>query len=170
MDKLKKEVGKRLAEIRKSKKLNQEQFKELIGAPTVQMISGWENGHSFPSSNYLIIIAKTLDISLDYLLLGRKKGSDDASVRTYKDAAIYITELEASGLFDLNSASFETYENIDFVTLSSNEQTIRKLKQELDKLRSAYEIMRPELYKQAFTELLDKYDYPIQKKSHQKPR
>ena len=69
MNETKKELGKRIAEIRKSKKLNQEEFKELIGAPTVQMISGWENGHSFPSVNYLIIIAKKLDTSLHYLLL-----------------------------------------------------------------------------------------------------
>ena len=77
MDEAKKEIGKRIAEIRKSKKIKQEELKEMIGAPTVQMISGWENGHSFPSTTYLIIIAKKLDISLDYLLLGKRSDSTD---------------------------------------------------------------------------------------------
>ena len=157
----KKDVGKRLAEIRKSKKLNQEDFKELIGAPTVQMISGWENGHSFPSPTYLIIIAKKLDISLDYLLLGRQNGSDDKSIKTYKDAAIYITELVKSKLFELSGYYYGTNRLNYEVTLSSRDPIIRDFKLELDNLLVASKTLRPELFEQAILDLLDKYDYPI---------
>ena len=156
----KKEVGKRLAEIRKSKKLNQEDFKELIGAPTVQMISGWENGHSFPSPTYLIIIAKKLDISLDYLLLGRQNGSNDKSIKTYKDAAIYITELVKSKLFELGD-----YYGVNYgVALKSNNPRIKDFKLELDNLLVASKTLRPELFEQAILDLLDKYDFPIKNK------
>lgn len=164
MDKLKTDVGKRLAEIRKSKKMNQEEFKELIGAPTVQMISGWENGHSFPSPTYLIIIAKKLDISLDYLLLGKQNGPEDKRIRTYKDAAIYMVELQESGLFTIDN--YEDYLNgrVYTVLLKSTDLHIRDFKKELDTLLIASKTLRPELYKQAITDLLNKYDFPLEKK------
>ena len=163
MDEIKKEVGKRLAEIRKSKKLNQEEFKDLIGAPTVQMISGWENGHSFPSPTYLIIIAKKLDISLDYLLLGRQNGSDDKSIRTYKDAAIYMTQLFESGLFELGGYQYGANDHQYAVTLTSKEPHMRDFKRELDNLLIAANTLRPELLKQAIIDLYNKYDIPLKK-------
>ena len=164
MDKLKTDVGKRLAEIRKSKKMNQEEFKELIGAPTVQMISGWENGHSFPSPTYLITIAKKLDISLDYLLLGKQNGPEDKRIRTYNDAAIYMVELQESGLFTIDN--YEDYLNgrVYTVLLKSTDLHIRDFKKELDTLLIASKTLRPELYKQAITDLLNKYDFPLEKK------
>lgn len=163
MDKLKKEFGKRLAEIRKSKKLNQKEFKELIEAPTVQMISGWENGHSFPSPTYLIIIAKKLDISLDYLLLGRQNGSEETSIKTYKDAAKYMTQLYESGLFELGGYQYGAHENQYAVTLTSKEPHIRNFKLELDNLLVASKTLRPELLKQAIIDLFNKYDEPLKK-------
>lgn len=162
MDELKKEVGKRLAEIRKNKKLNQEEFKNLIGAPTVQMISGWENGHSFPSPNYLIIIAKKLDISLDYLLLGHQKSPEDKSIKTYKDAATYIIELVTSGLFEISGYRNESNKNYHTM-LSSSINIIGRFREELDTLLNASKVIRPELLKQAYIDLINKYDIPIKK-------
>ncbi|HBE98613.1 MAG TPA: hypothetical protein DDW18_00975 [Firmicutes bacterium] len=160
----KKEVGKRLAEIRKSKKLNQEQLKELIAAPTVQMISGWENGHSFPSSHYLIIIAKKLDISLDYLLLGKENGPSDKTIRTYKDAAINMTQLVQCGLFEINSIQYGMSESQFQVILTSNDSHIKSFRKELNNLLIASKSLKPELLKQALIDLYDKYDVPIKKK------
>ncbi len=162
MNETKEEVGKRIAEIRKSKKLNQEEFRELIGAPTVQMISGWENGHSFPSPTYLIIIAKKPDISLDYLLLGRQNGLEDKSIRTYKDAATYILELESSGLFKI-SGGFSDMFNHYSTQLISYDNAIGEFKREFDTLLAASKTLRPELLEQAYIDLLNKYDFPIGK-------
>lgn len=163
MDESKKEFGKRLAEVRKSKKIKQEEFKELIGAPTVQMISGWENGHSFPSPTYLIIIAKKLDISLDYLLLGREKESQDKTIRTYKDAAIAIVELIKCNLFDISSylSSDSFGKTFNVTTLSSSNKKINSFREELDNLLVASKSLRPELFNQAVDDLLGKYDILI---------
>lgn len=161
MDELKKEIGKRIAEIRKAKKLNQEELKELIGAPTVQMISGWENGHSFPSVPYLVIFAKKLDISLDYLLLGNKKDAQDKTIVTYKDAAEYILQFVFSGLFNIEGYQYGASEEQYAVTLTSKNKKIRDFKLELDNLMVAAKTLKPELLKQALSDLLEKYDYPI---------
>lgn len=163
MDELKKEIGKRIAEIRKAKKLNQEELKELIGAPTVQMISGWENGHSFPSVPYLVIFAKKLDTSLDYLLLGNKKDAQDKSIITYKDAAEYILQFVFSGLFDISGYQYGPNEKQYAVTLTSKDAKIRDFKLELDNLMVAANSLRPELLRQALSDLLKKYDYAIKK-------
>lgn len=161
MNELKKEIGKRIAEIRKAKKLNQEELKELIGAPTVQMISGWENGHSFPSVPYLVIFAKKLDTSLDYLLLGNKKDAKDKTIVTYKDAAECILQFVFSGLFDIDGYHCGMDKKQYAVTLTSMNIKIRDFKLELDNLMVAAKTLKPELLKQALSDLLEKYDYPI---------
>lgn len=163
MDELKKEIGKRIAEIRKSKKLNQEELKKIIEAPTVQMISGWENGHSFPSVPYLVIFAKKLDISLDYLLLGNKKDTQDKTIVTYKDAAEYMLQLILSGLFSIDGYRYGTNEGQYAVTLTSKDTKIRDFKKELDTLMAAAYTLGSELLNQALSGLLGRYDYPIKK-------
>ncbi|MGN1075742.1 MAG: helix-turn-helix domain-containing protein [Candidatus Enteromonas sp.] len=109
MNNIKKEFGKRLAEIRKSKKLRQEDLKELINAATIQMISNWENGHSFPSTSYLIILSKKLDVSLDYLLFGKENSPRNFEFRTYKDVCECITALIQDELFELGSYIDQNY-------------------------------------------------------------
>ena len=159
MDELKKEFGKRLAEIRKSKKIKQEELREMIDAPTVQMISGWENGHSFPSTNYLIILAKKLDISLDYLLLGKPNDKSPKKLHTYKDVAEYILELLNSGLFKLGG--YDLGSNLYATNLETLDKKIADFKHEFDNLLVASKTLRPELFKQATVDLLNKYDIPI---------
>ena len=159
MDEAKKEIGKRIAEIRKSKKIKQEELKEMIGAPTVQMISGWENGHSFPSTTYLIIIAKKLDISLDYLLLGKRSDSTDKKITTYKDATTFIIELINSGLFKIGG--YYQANGVYVTELESTDKTIGSFKLELDNLLVASKTLRPELFNQAIVDLLNKYDLTL---------
>lgn len=159
MNELKKEFGKRLAEIRKSKKIKQEELRDMIGAPTVQMISGWENGHSFPSTNYLIILAKKLDISLDYLLLGKPNDKSSKKLHTYKDVAEYILELLDSGLFQLCGYGWDS--TLYKTSLETLDKKIADFKHEFDNLLVASKTLRPELFKQATVDLLDKYDIPI---------
>lgn len=57
----------RLRAARKAKKLTQEQLASSLNT-TKATISNWENGHSTPSNDMLILISKTLDCSTDYLL------------------------------------------------------------------------------------------------------
>lgn len=160
-DKYKKEIGKRIAEIRKNKNLKQAQLKELIGAPTVQMISNWENGHSFPSTIYLIIIAKKLDISLDYLLFGKDVYSKIYKIDTYKEVGQIIVELISSGLFFFSSSSLA--KRCWDTDLNTSDKTIYNFSQELCHLLAASGSLRPELFEQAIEDLLNKYDSPIKK-------
>lgn len=162
MDELKKDLGKRLAEIRKSKKIKQEELKEMIGAPTVQMISGWENGHSFPSPFYLINLAKKLDISLDYLLLGKENEKNKKKIFTYKDAVENIIELNNSELFYIND--YKSINDIHCTVLESHDKTIAKFKEELDNLLIAKQTLRNELFNQAIDDLINKYDIPLNNK------
>lgn len=57
----------RLRAARKAKKLTQEQLASSLNT-TKATISNWENGHSTPSNDMLILISKNLECSVDYLL------------------------------------------------------------------------------------------------------
>ncbi|WP_249664300.1 helix-turn-helix domain-containing protein, partial [Lysinibacillus sp. D4B1_S16] len=50
-----------------SKKLTQEQFSVKVQT-TKGTISNYENGHSTPSNEMLVLLAKTLNVTTDYLL------------------------------------------------------------------------------------------------------
>lgn len=58
--------GERLQELRKDKKLTQKQLGKLIGA-SERTISSYERGEISPQVEKLIMIARILDISIDYI-------------------------------------------------------------------------------------------------------
>lgn len=57
----------RLKIARKSKKMTQEQLAIKVQT-TKGTISNYENGHSTPSNEMLVLLAKTLNVTTDYLL------------------------------------------------------------------------------------------------------
>lgn len=59
-----------LRKTRKDRDLSQEQLADLLQVSR-QAISKWEQGIGYPETETLIQIAKTLDVSLDYLLLNK---------------------------------------------------------------------------------------------------
>lgn len=64
-----------LRQIRKEKNLSQEAMAELFEVSR-QAVSKWEQDNSYPETEKLIQIALKLDISLDSLLLDRKKDNE----------------------------------------------------------------------------------------------
>ena len=62
-----KEIGKRIKELRVEHNLSQQQFGQLL-AVSQDTISLWENGKSLPTTENLIVIAKTFQDSTDYIL------------------------------------------------------------------------------------------------------
>ncbi len=74
------DLGKKLIELRKSKKLSQEQLAEKINV-TRQTISNWENGKFYPDIDALVRISKYFNISLDDLL-----NYDDKVLKYLKDS------------------------------------------------------------------------------------
>ena len=59
-----------LRNIRTTRKLSQEQLAELIGVSR-QAVSKWEQGNGYPETEKVIQIAQALNVSTDYLLLGK---------------------------------------------------------------------------------------------------
>lgn len=60
-------TGERILNVRKNAGLSQEQFGELFGVSR-QSVSKWESNQSLPETTTIIKIAKTFDVSADYLL------------------------------------------------------------------------------------------------------
>ena len=62
--------GERLENTRKKNNLTQEQLASLLNVSR-QTISKWESDEFYPEIDRLILISKKLDVSLDYLILGK---------------------------------------------------------------------------------------------------
>lgn len=84
--------GNNLRLIRKEKGLTQEQLAEMLNVSR-QAVSKWESDIGYPETEKLIIIAKELGISLDYLMdnVPPKKSEND-KVRTDKTVVAPIGE------------------------------------------------------------------------------
>lgn len=63
--------GKRLREVRKSKKITQQELADRLGIKR-NTYSDWENGKTEPTFEILVKLADLFDISLDWLF-GRDK-------------------------------------------------------------------------------------------------
>ena len=59
--------GENLKNVRKQRNITQEELAEMLGVSR-QAISKWESDNGYPETEKLLIISKTLNISLDYLL------------------------------------------------------------------------------------------------------
>ena len=65
------EVGARIRLLRTRRDMSQYEFAELIGVSRIH-VANVEAGKGNPSIDMLIDIAERMDVSLDYLILGRK--------------------------------------------------------------------------------------------------
>lgn len=75
--------GEKLFNLRKTKKLSQEELAEKLGV-TRQAISRWENGETMPDSPNLIEICDLFDVSADYLLRD-KTGNNETEPKLLKE-------------------------------------------------------------------------------------
>ncbi len=79
--------------VRKERNITQEELAELLDVSR-QAVSKWESGMGYPETEKLIVLAKELDISLDYLLLEedfiaeKKKAAERPIVNTGGKIAI----------------------------------------------------------------------------------
>lgn len=79
-----------LRQIRKEKGLSQEEFAEIIDVSR-QAVSKWEIGEGYPEVDKLLMIAKKLDVSLDFLMSTETSENTYTSSNTNK--SITITSL-----------------------------------------------------------------------------
>lgn len=69
---MEKTIGNRISEYRKEKNLKQEQLAEMLNV-TPQAVSKWENDLTCPDICLLPGLAKIFDVTIDELLVGKKK-------------------------------------------------------------------------------------------------
>ncbi len=65
-------VGEQIASLRKAKGLTQNELGERIGV-SFQAVSKWERGETLPDITLLPDLAKILETTIDYILLGSEK-------------------------------------------------------------------------------------------------
>lgn len=87
-------IGRFIAELRKGKKLTQEQFAERLGVNN-RTVSRWENGHCMPDLALLGIIADELGVSISELLNGRRMTEQEMiALRDSINAVLELSEKE----------------------------------------------------------------------------
>ena len=70
-------IGQRIMELRKKQSMTQEQLADVLGT-TRQAVSKWESGKSTPDIDIVIAMGNLFHVSMDYLLLGKEDGYDQA--------------------------------------------------------------------------------------------
>lgn len=91
-------LGENIYNLRKEKKLSQEQLAELVGV-TRQTISNWELGETAPNPEQLKLLSKTLNVSIDELLNNDIRNILEEKVsNTEKLAGMVIKIIKLAGI------------------------------------------------------------------------
>jgi len=151
------EIGKRIAKARKSMNLKQSDCLAPLGDITIQMLSSWENGHSFPSATYLIKISKFFNVSLDYLILGIDNQNEYKPISTYKEVLMHLEALKYSGLFRFSAIN----SSCKTISFSTDDSIITDFFLKLHKLEDALELLGNDIFNIKVYELLKSYDYEL---------
>ena len=100
--------GKRFKELRKERKLTQEQLADRLGISD-RHVRGIEHGDFFPSIDLYILIAQVFQVSLDVLILGEISSSREIELKEHLyNQEILIQKLKENielAIFVLNLAS-----------------------------------------------------------------
>lgn len=102
--------GKFIAKLRKEKNMTQEQLAEKMGV-SINAVSRWERGLSFPDVSLYRKLCKELDINIEELINGEKDKSEEA-----KEKAIISTIKETNKIKN-NSKKLITILSIFFVIM-----------------------------------------------------
>ncbi len=82
---IKKNVGKRIREYRKSKSYTQDELAEIVGIDTVSL-SKIETGRNYPSSENLMKLAEALDVEVyEFFIQDMVKTNDELLDDIYKE-------------------------------------------------------------------------------------
>ena len=91
------EFGKNLANIRKSRQLTQLDLANLLDVQP-RMVGRWEQGKAKPQFDYIIQLARILEVSLDHLLLGEEgqnRPEFDIKNKKLKELCRLVDQLKA---------------------------------------------------------------------------
>ncbi|MBO7727664.1 MAG: helix-turn-helix transcriptional regulator [Oscillospiraceae bacterium] len=103
-------IGSFISELRKSKKLTQEQFAEIIGV-TQKSVSRWETGKNMPDISLLQPIAEELDVSVTELLNGEKSTVpiEENTTKAISQLIDYSSNTRKEQIFSLKDTNFITW-------------------------------------------------------------
>lgn len=91
------DLGKNLREIRKDRRLTQQQLAELLDVQQ-RVISRWETGVAKPHLNHIVQLAKVLEVSLDRLVFADEGDQTESTFeirnRRLKELCIQVDELD----------------------------------------------------------------------------
>lgn len=91
---LKQQLGQRIQAIRKSKRLTQEQFAELIGIDP-KNVSKIENGNNYPSPETLTSIARALDVDIYELFVFQ----EEIPIEKMKEKIVNALDIDKNVIF-----------------------------------------------------------------------
>ena len=93
-----KKIGSFLKELRKEKKLTQEQLAEVLGVSN-RSISRWENGVSLPDFDLVIELSRYFSVSIEEFLDGEKKAemSDQKTDSKTEQTLLKVAGYEGAG-------------------------------------------------------------------------
>lgn len=127
----------RLKKARKNKKYTQESLAKKLNT-TKGTISNYENGHSTPSNEMLVMLADILDVTVDYLL-GRD--SFITQFKDYRKRRKYLEEKEKE--YQLSDTEYSELDKLIRLIDSNEEGFVFEEMQELDRLHA----LNTKLYK-----------------------
>lgn len=121
-----KKIGLFIKELRKEKKLTQEQFAEILGVSN-RSISRWENGNNLPDFDLVIEIAAYFDITIDEFLNGERKTNmineeekdTILKIADYKNNENMAFSKRINLLFIFATVAFVIYSVLDYLDLTS---------------------------------------------------
>ena len=77
------EIANRLQKLRKEKGYSQEQLAEALGISR-QAVSKWEKDDSYPSIEFLPVLASLFGVTIDYLIIGATKSEKTGEITPKK--------------------------------------------------------------------------------------
>ena len=89
-------VGRQIADLRKAKGITQSELGERIGV-SFQAVSKWERGECLPDTVLLPDLAKILETTIDYILLGGENAVNFKGKVTVADMRKGLNSLKNSG-------------------------------------------------------------------------
>lgn len=106
-------IGKKISEKRKELSMTQDELAEKLFV-THQAVSKWENGKSIPTIDVLVLLTKTLNISIDYLL--------DHSEVDEQDYETWFRNYPRETAFNHIMSNFEDINHQEILYLLSKEE------------------------------------------------
>jgi transcriptional regulator with XRE-family HTH domain len=123
-------IGQILRELRKSRHMTQEDVSKLIHTDRSN-VANYEKGRRFPPIDTVIVIAQFFNVSIDYLVLGKKSKSNnffvDKEDETYKNlmaenTLLMDTELKLQEMVNLKDLEVQNLKKYIGILESKNKK------------------------------------------------